>query len=325
MDSWMSDLPEAIKKRRLNRITIPTTHDSGAYKLNLNVNPPYPEPYDKAYFFGKWPVIGSFYVKPIVANWTLAQSIDIYDQLMLGIRGFDLRIVFLQNTFYIAHSFVCTPLLETLDGIARFLQTHPDEVLRITWKADHVLRRTISGAVLNTFFRLLETHLKEYLIPAETDYPTLEQALDAGNIITFWSSSLRGVHTKWFIWPKGMSRGSGWINTSDPTQKLKIMSEKMRSFKDLPNVSNSLSFTLTPQKGDVIKDVFARIFLFHSPRTLLTLGQEMQSRLPNFASENNMSLVSTISTDDPQEDFVRFVVNLNTDIDKVSKKIFGKQ
>ena len=111
---WMADNQAAIQQRELGQLILPGTHDAGSYHFECGLN-------------------------PLTLGLTQTQDQSIYNQLMLGIRYFDLRVRYvtgrydpndvvkpactqLPDDYYIEHDTVNTDvkLVDIIDDIARF-------------------------------------------------------------------------------------------------------------------------------------------------------------------------------------------------------------
>lgn len=120
--SWMTDKIELIRNIKISELVIPGTHNSAAYILDLKRPTP---PKFQRYL----PLLSlaSYFVE----KWTLNQKANVYDQLNMGIRSIDLRLSYVEGTFYTSHTFACVKLDVILDQINKFLTENPNEVLFI--------------------------------------------------------------------------------------------------------------------------------------------------------------------------------------------------
>ena len=119
---WMAALSDNTK---INDMTIPGTHDSGATHSIFDVS-------------GK------------------CQDIDIETQLNIGVRFFDIRLKLVNDEFVIVHSFVDQDLKlrEILNTFNDFITTHSKEFLIISFKEDASPKNStldFSEALVNTF------------------------------------------------------------------------------------------------------------------------------------------------------------------------------
>lgn len=134
---WMGDIAADLGGKPVYRVTLPGSHDSGTFGISGDSpfahdgNPNYAQEViddinDK---LGGWsrifkPVINWLNGKldDIQAGWSKSQTLDIGEQLQLGIRYFDLRVSYEADLdgYYIVHSMVSCPLQSVLDDIRDF-------------------------------------------------------------------------------------------------------------------------------------------------------------------------------------------------------------
>lgn len=111
-------------------LTLPGTHDSGAYELydefGPGTNPKLNELVEIANKYG----IPAF---QLVKAWALAQNLTFYEQMMVGVRYFDLRCCFDVNTnqFRTCHMILGNPVQTLLNDVRRFMDEHPTEIVFI--------------------------------------------------------------------------------------------------------------------------------------------------------------------------------------------------
>ena len=91
LSNWMSELSEDVKvNKNITQIAIPGSHDCGTYSLDKSL-PVGPDEADILQTLGNNPILGPTLVKPIMYRWSTTQHSAIADQLMSGIRYFDIR------------------------------------------------------------------------------------------------------------------------------------------------------------------------------------------------------------------------------------------
>ncbi|MBQ7408121.1 MAG: phosphatidylinositol-specific phospholipase C [Clostridia bacterium] len=102
--NWMKALNDATP---LNQLTIPGTHDSGAL-------------YSFGDVFGK------------------CQTLNVGEQLRIGVRFFDIRLQLVNDELNVVHAFVDqkTTFLQILNEMVEFLQNNPEEFLLVSFKED---------------------------------------------------------------------------------------------------------------------------------------------------------------------------------------------
>lgn len=120
-DSWMKRIPG---KTRMCRLSIPATHDSGALKGGKDLQ---------------------------------TQDITIEQQLLSGVRGFDIRLKAMEdNRLGVFHSVQYQDMTweeQVLPAFVRFLEEHPSEALVVSLKCE--------GGSAEAYRRLLSASLKD--------------------------------------------------------------------------------------------------------------------------------------------------------------------
>ncbi|XP_022121691.2 PI-PLC X domain-containing protein 3 isoform X1 [Pieris rapae] len=123
LENWMKKLPEPIKNTPFIYIAIPGSHDSMTYAITRSSGlAPDAEPILKRLY----PVF-----KGTILRWTITQSVDALQQLLMGIRYFDLRLATKTGSdhFYFTHGVYAGEITEPLHQIKDFINSHPGEVV----------------------------------------------------------------------------------------------------------------------------------------------------------------------------------------------------
>ena len=122
---WMAALEDTA---RLNSLTIPGTHDSGALHSIAEIS-------------GK------------------CQTLSIKEQLQIGVRFLDIRLQLVNNELKVVHSFVdqMTDFEDTLNDMVTFIRENPSEFLLVSIKEDASPKRSDLA-----FEDVLETMLLSY-------------------------------------------------------------------------------------------------------------------------------------------------------------------
>ncbi|MEL5895419.1 phosphatidylinositol-specific phospholipase C domain-containing protein [Bacteroides sp. GD17] len=100
-EDWMGDLYSKIKDQKLCDIKMPSTHNSGSFKYEI-------------------------------ARRISCQSLSIKEQLEIGVRCFDIRLIVKGNSVYMHHNgfyFAEQSLSKAVDEISRFMTEHPKEFI----------------------------------------------------------------------------------------------------------------------------------------------------------------------------------------------------
>lgn len=120
--SWMTQLPDSL---RIVDMSIPGTHDTGAYDTNL---------------------------------FALTQSMPISGQLESGIRALDIRCRHINDVFAIHHDVVFLDMSfgDVLDAVCEFLANNPGEMVIMRIKKEHTEEGTT-----RTFQETLDDYLQD--------------------------------------------------------------------------------------------------------------------------------------------------------------------
>ncbi|XP_029978145.1 PI-PLC X domain-containing protein 1-like [Sphaeramia orbicularis] len=123
---WMSNLPKGLQNIPLWKLTIPGSHDSMSYDLDINSSIIEPDILKH---------IGLRSVHKIVKEWATTQEVNIIQQLDAGVRFLDLRIARKKDDsdptrVYFYHGlYTVTDVRSVLKDINGWAVAHPTEIL----------------------------------------------------------------------------------------------------------------------------------------------------------------------------------------------------
>ena len=212
---WMANMAAKIGPKPLRKVAIPGTHDSctnlitSSSQLGLD-NPKWREIIDGL-------PLAEAYQKAIMADWSLAQPLDVTRQLEAGIRYLDLR---LQNSNEdrdqeFTHGLVSGPLDDLVAQVRRYITASGNDKEIIILDFNHFYGFTTEAH--RTVTSMLWLTFGKKLAPASLGLEVTVNELWASTyrIIAFYNDSYTVSITP-FLWP--MSRiSSPWPNTADPT------------------------------------------------------------------------------------------------------------
>ena len=263
---WQYKIYEKIKNKKINKIVLPGTHDSGAYKIMTSktfISDKLKRGQIKFNYFR----LASKFIPTayfIVKNWTVTQNKNIYDQLKLGIRSFDLRILWsnYQKKWLIGHSIAVTTYKEVIDDFSNFLKSYKNEFIIIQIKRDYVNRHTVNGKVKD-FWEYTRSQKDFFeLIWFDKKIPTYEELIKSGKrIILIISSDLRTNIKKYntdklFVMNKEYV--SYWPNTNNLQKSInsqkKWLTNRVNKSKKFDNKFVDVLATFTPKTGNILKD-----------------------------------------------------------------------
>ena len=316
--TWMGQVPSALQDRPVNKLVVPGTHDSGTYKLDpaQPLGPP-SQLREASIAISRFP-----FATEIAEAWSCTQSQSIYGQLKQGHRFFHLRLAPTPDgdSFFISHSFACVPLDTVLKNIKAFLTESPKEVVYLNFAADYPYRHSMGTAQNNAVLKLLQDAFGSLLCRpnADSSYDrrtSLSKLWKHGKrIITYYEGDY-DAKTYPFVWDND-KLNIPWPDTSDLSEKERDLQQNLQEAKPSTSIVNGLSFTLTPQKSDVVDDVIGRIFepKSHVPQGVDTMAAKIDATLPGFIAENQAEIrekISLITMDFPTAALAERVIQLN--------------
>jgi len=136
LGSWMKTASqhEAFRQKRLNEITLPSTHDSGTYHMeNYCIEGACPaEELDTVQdvIQGTSPTLSELY-GGFTEAWAKCQTDNVYEQLKAGVRFLDIRPAWdhRQDKFVTQHSYAAAPLDEIFTHIRDFVNENDQEIV----------------------------------------------------------------------------------------------------------------------------------------------------------------------------------------------------
>lgn len=145
---WMGELPLSVQRAPFKDIIVVGSHDSATHRLDFTATPPMSGSISNDIFQILLELnldpFTALIVGPPTLDLTVTQHVCIAEQLEQGIRALDLRVLYngTSETFFFAHSFAAVPFIETLQGIADFMNKHPREIVTIQIAPDWPHRHT---------------------------------------------------------------------------------------------------------------------------------------------------------------------------------------
>ncbi|XP_022257048.1 PI-PLC X domain-containing protein 3-like [Limulus polyphemus] len=138
LKQWMQNLPQRLHNVPLNCISIPGSHDSGAYSVSsLKDYAP-----DGRFLFNSrvGQLLGSA-AKKVMCDWMRTQDLNCKEQLENGIRYFDFRVATKHESsdFFIVHGLYGDSMGTILDSIKEFLDLNSKEIVLLHFQHLYVI------------------------------------------------------------------------------------------------------------------------------------------------------------------------------------------
>jgi hypothetical protein len=313
-DRWMLLTPSLMDKT-LRDITLPGTHDSGAYWLNTDERGP--DFIDWSYDLG---IFGDFswdsLENEVGYDLTRTQTQTLLEQLNDGIRYFDLRVTHRGSSFYTYHGLLGRPLVELLADIRAFMEQSERELVVVN--ASHMATGTSTSndepfepARHHELMQLVVDQLRPYLYPRNAATTDDLLAVSLGEILAggprvlmmydddyFASADVQNDPNSALFWPAEYASGGGYTDTVKMFDSLscprnapagdrgQFNDQRCRAQQYLDGDSQlgfTLFQTLTANQDVGTRNAICRVSLglvCDSPRTLHQLTQTVNPYLP---------------------------------------------
>mgnify|MGYP003463790341 FL=1 len=268
-ENWMS----YFQNKSIHELVIPGSHDSFAYDFKIL------GPNESG-----MPRIANLFIK----LWAKCQSKTIYEQLLMGIRYFDIRLTKYNGEYYTIHSLIAIPVNQILHDILLFIDTFPTE--KIILDFNHLYIDDVKE-----FEEYLKFQIGDKAVSNNNDniiaaIGTLDKPLfvfvDDDNTSFFNSDILK----------------SFWHDTNDVNLLTTSMSEESK--EGLLRITQAI---LTPTQTDVLLGIFL-FFIF--PSSLKALTYKNKQRIYDYL-ELDIQNKNIIITDFVDEDYVDLCIREN--------------
>ena len=244
--NWIKNLPPQLHDVPIRQLSLPGSHDSGTFYLDSasSIAPGEGKIIkDLACIFGG-------VAKRIIGNWSVTQTLDIYDQLKQGVRYIDFRVAFVESTndFYAVHGLYGLPYSELFADIKRFLIEHPKEFIILDF---------------NQFYEFQAENHKEFMTTIEETFNEMLYAAAAKgpncSINDIWGSSANIIalykddaSTKEnpLFWPRDCII-SPWCNTDNVDTLIDHLNKQFGTVKE--GCFNVFQAVLSPKTATIAK------------------------------------------------------------------------
>ncbi|RXG51417.1 PI-PLC X domain-containing protein 3 [Armadillidium vulgare] len=243
LESWMTNLPLSLRNIPLHHLYIPGSHDSFSYDLQKNAVGP-----DAPFYVSCLSPIPC-YIKNVFLRWFTTQNTSVYEQLMHGIRYFDIRVAVKNKKFYFVHALLGSQLPPLLMEMRKFLDDHRGEVVLLDFQhlfgfdsAIHLLFmniiKDIFSGIICPFYEDVNSLTLSFLLEHKYQVIIVYRPTTAPCLPEFWPSS---------------SLPNPWPNTVDIPYMVSFLNEKINARNR--NIFFVSQCVLTPTLGYIVKNV----------------------------------------------------------------------
>ena len=289
MNNWINNLSKKNENLTLNNLILPGTHNSASYKLNL----------DNMY---NLPIVSH-----IIENWTLNQKWNIYQQLVNGVRMFDIDISYFDSKFYTSHTFIAGELEELIEDLKKYNNRFGDIYI-----LKFICRDIINNDNVSNLANILINNFESRTIlpsnyPDVLNVPISTFINDKKNMIIYME-----YHNHNFF-NTGIYLYSSWTNDNEISNSIsnnKQILDKMNQLKTCnSNVLTDLNWTLTPTYKEVIYGIFCCCDYYNIKSWI----RDYNTMFFNFYSnnKNKFNNINVISFDFINVNLVSSIVAIN--------------
>ena len=319
---WMAHLTSKTKnmtnpfgEKTLQQITLPGTHDSGAYLLSADLAPgttlgvpsvdKLVQAAEKAGLKGL--------IKSLEFPWANAQDLRIYQQARQGIRFFDIRIVYddKQKTWRCWHTLMGLPIKSLLSDLKQFLEEFRGEVVVIEFS--HLPSSILKEQAIE-FATLVSNTLNGFLLPPSTTFPTLNTMVKTGKrAIVVVGNGYDELNATYGLWSDSFTLYNNSAGTTNIKTMVDFNKNEANKFKSRRenNQLFKMSWTLTPDTSSILQGDL----LPCTAHNLRQLADTAAPFLPSFiASQGNQIICNTIVIDHfEKSELVKLLYKVNAE------------
>lgn len=349
---WMSQLPERARNTSIYSLTIPGSHDSGSYSLEIahGLSPDRPN-FREKWWYKMFPKIAL----RITKEWSKTQDIDIFSQLQNGVRYLDIRVAPLSlgytgggsilrkkrstslsrqaserlqshqstpsseisnlhnrsssplqsklNDLRFVHALYGPRILDILDQVKYFLDSHPKEIVILHFQ--HLV--SLSPDVESSLVAHIEKLFANQLVPSahkDSKHLSISQLNSLGyQVILFFPDD---KYVSDFIWPASYLPNP-WANTTKASVLFKFLDNHISSRKaDRFYVTQGV---LTPDDAFVTKNLLSSLKKSLAVKANRLIEHWLKSKTIG-PKGPNIVMIDFVELDDFQ--VVRTVISMNT-------------
>lgn len=270
---WMGQLNGDML---LRNVAIPGTHDSGTY----GITPFSPIGEDLPSYV---PVIQGLVgplglaANPVIALWSIAQGQTFYQQLVGGIRYFDLRLQYANGAFNFVHGLVGAPLSDLTTMVTQFLAQpgFGNEIIILDFQ--HVFN--ISGSAVTDLMTTLTDSFSTLMIPSSmgTGASLSDIWNTSGRLVVLYPDDTVVANYD-FLWSRTTSIEDVWPDDQTLTDLYNDLNAQ------LPYTGSELFVlqgVITPNASLITSGI-----LGSGPGSLLALAQQTNPNLNSWISSN---------------------------------------
>lgn len=245
---WMELDFEKIKNLKITDLTLPGTHESGAYEFSDIVSPDAP---DFVYRLSReYNISTSLFFK----EWSRNQLKNITQQLNDGIRYFDIRICESPlGEFLMCHGLFGVKIIDILEQFQKFLKESKKEVIVISFVVRHHVIHVKETDIL------IQRYLNQWILDKKFEFKiNLDEMVQMNKrLICLYDTHDR--YTSNVLWNSKDYLDSYWANTNDVNVLMMKEIKYIQERRDTPNKIFIPQWVTTPNSENIIATVLLKL------------------------------------------------------------------
>lgn len=311
----MGDLSGPIGPKKLAEITLPGSHDSGAYNFTAEKLDQYQSDGIRrvqaaakalkqmaamAWLTG---LITDGVLAKSVGDWGRAQRINIGEQLNAGIRWLDLRTMIYPQPGgvpYLYHGFVAHTVSEALDQTKAFLDAQSKEIVVLSFSH---MPSDMTGTQHAELASLIQTKLSSLICPSLSNLKSKSiselQALGQRAVV-FYSDLFTG-RPDWMLDENNFYQ-------EIPCEAARVDDLVRKANQEITSYANrggffpvKVGFTTTPSKDDVANSIGNQFNPFSKKHDLRWFTEDVRESIDSWISSQESTQLGVVSTDFVEE------------------------
>ncbi|XP_066140338.1 PI-PLC X domain-containing protein 3-like isoform X1 [Euwallacea fornicatus] len=251
LENWMAKLPLSLRSLPIIYLAIPGSHDS--FTSDISSASEISPDSEKILRDLRWIIC----VKVVMANWTKTQNLRVTNQLMAGIRYFDLRTSTKRGSsdLHFCHGLYSCKVEPVLKEIGTFLETHSGEVVILDCQHFYDFTQASHNKLMHMIIHTFGTKLLPYsnhMDHLSLDYMTSQFRYQL--IVIYRSDAARFGQP--LLWPSA-SFPTPWADTMDPNTLFNYLDEAIANRTDQASLITQC--ILTPSLSDIIGNIFTSL------------------------------------------------------------------
>ncbi|RWS21504.1 PI-PLC X domain-containing protein 3-like protein, partial [Leptotrombidium deliense] len=202
------------------------SHDSGTYALSTRNGVAPDRPHLQS---SVWVKLFGFIVLPIMKRWTKTQNLNITEQLINGIRYFDLRVATKErdNNLYFVHGLYANEIESICDEICSFLNTHTKEIVIIDFQHFYSVSEEQHMQLIDNLMNIFGRKVCPFDAVESVNQLTLEYMWrNSYQVLIFYrQDQMRSYNPK--LWPS-RKLPNPWANTIDKRYLIEFLDENVK-------------------------------------------------------------------------------------------------